>query len=706
MRGKGSMRMKNFGTALFGLLCVLIVEACSGTPPPIKFDAGVKRDTHRFTGDLIAPILDGFATTLVQPVQDGQVDQNLGDSRFNVDREPTLDSGPVDVACTMVSPLTITTASPLLSAQVGKTYQNKVELQGGLPPFHFRLLKTAPELAWLTLDFESGVLTGLSEKVQAPFHFEVQVTDSGQGSCQKTTTKSFEIRVTQCADNAVLECFAAGKDGVCKKGNALCSAGVPGACTNPTAPSTDVLHCGSECQACPTEVADRCVAGLCQCGTGKACGKDQTCCEGKCIHIQTDTENCGGCSKKCLAGLNAEAVCIGGTCASETMCLEGYGHCDPLRPKDCLTRLNTDFNHCGACGNACPENRASSCEQGKCVCGIDKYTCIAPETCCPPGQGLPASCTDLSEGRVISEGLFRCGTCTTTCPDPKGHGSAVCANKRCSTACEAGWEDCGSSGKTKVTPPRDCSVDIDNDVKNCGGCGVNCPRPTSHGSATCENGKCGIECEDGRTPCPGADGAISCVATTSDSANCGACGIRCSKTNASGSACIGSQCIPTCLPGFGDCKRTLNDGCETILNTIAQCGNCTQSCSNAHIAPLCSVVPGEIYHAEVDPCRGGTCAPNYGDCNQNKQIDGCETSLTTTVNCGGCGVACTAQAGQVASCEENLSSQYQCVVRCAPGFFDCDGNESCETSSCDSEDCDENPCNGCAACVPQPLRRR
>lgn len=698
------MCIKNLGTAFSSLLVFLLMGACSGTPAPVKFDAGAKKDTKGASRDIgvIDERTDGFSSTDVPVNEDVQ---QAWDSRQTQDVEQVGDVGQVgDAACPMVAPLVITTTSPLPPAQVGKSYKNTLEIKGGLEPFRFELTtqKFLTDLAWLSLNAENGTLSGLSTEAQGPLIFEVQVTDSGPGTCRMIATKSLEIRVSQCAENEVLECFTALKDGVCAKGSALCITGVPGSCANPISLSTDPAHCGAECMACPSN-SDRCFGGLCQCGTGKPCGNGQTCCAGKCFDAQTNADNCGGCGKKCLAGQNAKAVCIGGECASETMCLSGYGNCDPKRPKDCPTNLNTDFNHCGTCDDTCPAQRSSSCEDGKCICGDDKFICgVAPEACCPAGQGLKASCADLSKGQVTGAGIARCGTCDTLCPKPKGHGSAVCATKRCSSECEEGWQDCGNGSKTKVTPPRDCSVDIYNDVKNCGGCGIVCPQPTSRGNAICENGKCGIECDDGRTQCPGTGGAILCVATATDSMNCGECGVRCSKTNASGSSCIDSHCIPTCLPGYGDCKTNKNDGCETALNTTTQCGTCSQVCSSSHIAPFCSIVPGEEFDADADPCGGGTCSANYGDCNQNKRTDGCETELSTIENCGACGVACAAQPGQEASCVESSPDQYQCAVHCAPGFWDCNGDQSCETSSCVSPDCDDNPCNDCVACgVPE-----
>jgi MYXO-CTERM domain-containing protein len=43
--------------------------------------------------------------------------------------------------------------------------------------------------------------------------------------------------------------------------------------------------------------------------------------------------------------------------------------------------------------------------------------------------------------------------------------------------------------------------------------------------------------------------------------------------------CDDNACTITCNSGFGDCNNKVNDGCETALNTIFDCGSCGADCS-------------------------------------------------------------------------------------------------------------------------------
>jgi len=120
--------------------------------------------------------------------------------------------------------------------------------------------------------------------------------------------------------------------------------------------------------------------------------------------------------------------------------------------------------------------------------------------------------------------------------------------------------------------------------------------------------------------------------------DCGLCGNSCSLIHASRSTCTAGVCAPMCQPGFASCNSTTNnDGCETPINTVDNCGECQRACSqNGALSRSC--VSGQC---------GVTCAPRYADCNQNTKPtpnDGCETFLDQLDRCGrNCstaGVAC------------------------------------------------------------------
>lgn len=151
-------------------------------------------------------------------------------------------------------------------------------------------------------------------------------------------------------------------------------------------------------------------------------------------------------------------------------------------------------------------------------------------------------------------------------------------------------------------------------------------------------------------------------------------------------SCGGGWCTTgACAPGYADCNGDPNgDGCETTLASDPNnCGACGAVCSSNHVSSTCA---GGM-------CQVGTCAAGWGDCNGNKQADGCETNLTSTVNCGGCGITCSANHATPAC------SGGSCAGTCAAGWADCNGNmqaDGCETSLDTSSNC--GACGrGCAA---------
>lgn len=132
---------------------------------------------------------------------------------------------------------------------------------------------------------------------------------------------------------------------------------------------------------------------------------------------------------------------------------------------------------------------------------------------------------------------------------------------------------------------------------------------------------------------------------TDTPANCGACGQACNTSQSTGAGCSGTACTYSgCQSGYEDCDKTSNpqdlNGCETRTNTTAACGGCSP----------CAAVSASVLNASCDGTTCSyTCNPGYADCNKltPPNTDGCEASLTSTANCGGCGIVCSASPGCV-----------------------------------------------------------
>jgi hypothetical protein len=107
------------------------------------------------------------------------------------------------------------------------------------------------------------------------------------------------------------------------------------------------------------------------CGT-TASGGPLTNCRGKCVDLQTNTENCGQCSRVCSQGES----CQGGTCVGAP---PPTVQCD-----NALNNCSLDDCICGA-GTACAANGDCvlpvQCDNGLNNCATDACICGAGETC-------------------------------------------------------------------------------------------------------------------------------------------------------------------------------------------------------------------------------------------------------------------------------------------------------------------------------------
>ncbi|MBN1923320.1 MAG: hypothetical protein JW791_00995 [Nanoarchaeota archaeon] len=169
-----------------------------------------------------------------------------------------------------------------------------------------------------------------------------------------------------------------------------------------------------------------------------------------------------------------------------------------------------------------------------------------------------------------------CGSDCTYCGEYLSPCSGADISGTCT--CESGWEKCGTQ--------TGCATYILADPNNCGGCGVDC------GDAPCVNGVCQTEIDYTRIH------------------------IKCG-------------------PDFGD---KLTEGYVQI--------------TSPNYADYESTVYGVTYCQDwqwglnsFEKYGYGYCTSGYKDCNNDggsgaNAWDGCETDITTTTNCGGCGNNC------------------------------------------------------------------
>ena len=179
----------------------------------------------------------------------------------------------------------------------------------------------------------------------------------------------------------------------------------------------------------------------------------------------------------------------------------------------------------------------------------------------------------------------------------------------------------------------------------------------------------------------------------------------CNLPHATARCAVDGKCvIDTCEPGFDDCVKAPDDGCETSISTdVAHCGACDRACSDAHVASR--------------ECRAGfcvsTCVLGFANCQLpgTGPDDGCERDVSMdSASCGGCANDCSAQAPglvcgaitpNLCGCTDNAS----CRVGGSNGSCDDTGLCKCGPSQCrPGETCrpaggpDVCSCNAGAGC--------
>ncbi|MFO0558319.1 MAG: hypothetical protein U0269_09880 [Polyangiales bacterium] len=364
------------------------------------------------------------------------------------------------------------------------------------------------------------------------------------------------------------------------------------------------------------------------------CGASGARCEGRCVTLADDVNNCGECGRVCAVP-RATARCTNGACRVAT-CETGFGDCN-LDPTDgCESWLGSTVN-CGRCGNVCDVARPF-CDEAQRVCS----------TGCDVGLArCGALCVDTRAS------VEHCGGCSRACSF--ANATARCDAGRCAlAACNPGFADCDANAS------NGCETALGTPT-NCARCGDRCDATTpvcDLVARSCTNG-----CSAPTTRCGGL-----CVDRASSIDHCGACDNRCLYLNATARCSSGTCSMDACLVGYSDCDRSAANGCEVeTARSLSNCGRCGQLCAPANAVAVCS----------SGLCAYSSCNAGFADCDRNV-ANGCETSLSTSAtHCGACGNTCS-PINATARCVGGACSYSACNA----GFGDCDRNAAngCETS--------------------------
>jgi hypothetical protein len=187
-------------------------------------------------------------------------------------------------------------------------------------------------------------------------------------------------------------------------------------------------------------------------------------------------------------------------------------------------------------------------------------------------------------------------------------------------------------------------------------CTSNCPLGAECGSNGCLGGTCGT-CSDPTPTCVN----YRCVAQQTCTSNCtgrtcgsdgceGNCG---TCTNLHGTtSCVTGNCQPVCDLGYASCDLIASNGCETLLGTISNCANCSNSCLTGQ------------------NCTGGVCTTPSVGCGDGT-CNGTET-------CSNCVPDCACLNGY--TCQTNGTCTPTPSGTC--GGVTCGSNEYCSNNVC------------------------
>jgi hypothetical protein len=278
----------------------------------------------------------------------------------------------------------------------------------------------------------------------------------------------------------------------------------------------------------------------------------------------------------------------------------------------------------------------------------------------------------------VATNTTNCGACGNVCGANETCGSGQCTSG--STRGMTGMgEACGGTGNECC---GSTCTDVRSAVGNCGMCGNNCATTVLNAVEICSMSLCGYaSCDPGFGDCVGGmpNGCETNLQTTLTA--CGSCSTNCNttlqNTAMAGRACASGTCnYGTCTTGFGDCDGSRPNGCETSLASIPNCGGCGQTCSG-------TVNATSVTCSASRTCDYGSCLGGFGDCDMNRAT-GCETNTNSTLtDCGDCDTDCNMTLRNTVAASRMCTMGNCDYGTCSSGFGDCDSNREngCETNT-------------------------
>ncbi len=295
-----------------------------------------------------------------------------------------------------------------------------------------------------------------------------------------------------------------------------------------------------------------------------------------------------------------------------------------------------------------------------------------------PSARLPASAVDAGPPAmdagdgVDADGCF---------PNPDPSGASPCP-RVCPERCNGLDDDCDDATDEDAS----ATCDADNAV------------------AQCVDGACLIaECEPEFRDCDSRAETGCEVSIVDDPAHCGGCGLACAADRAQELLCRDdSSCaIATCSDGFGDCDLELDNGCETLVRTLEDCGGCA---SRGEAAPCSDLPNATASDCDTGRCRIMECASGFIDCDGIAD-NGCEEADGP----GACGCDETdptdsdddGEPDCTDRCDDDPDKTEEGACGCGSADTDSDQDGSADCIDlCDDDPAKQEP-GGCGCGVPE-----